>query len=889
VNDVHESRKASSLRLLNFWAQLGERYNRPLDEDDVIDLRDNSLVKDRGILRSAPTTYKVGCFAGDELPSDVNDASSDGGGIHTEDDYDDVDEIDAFAPEANISDELELEKEKLQVPRVQKLGPADTEDLREFLEAEQKRKELYGDLDEDDEETFNLRSLESGGDIEGLPETGDDAVESDIDKEGELLGLHGSEDEKDEHDDEDPGPSFSPRLASDNDSDDEFATWDFDSSTPMKRTAPYPRPSATEDIIDLTSSPLSSPSHSPADKSTGRGNRMFKPPVRPPSTARARSVPRSKPPSRRRSSMPPPPVPLPRPPVQQLLTPPLSSSSVVESTPEIVEGCDPTRFSASPSPSPSPPPRPKPRPRYKGATSVTSGDSGNSSHAIMSSLPRLDLAKSTDSPGRMKSASKEVLIPEVVIIRRSKSAGPAKSLWTKKPPLAPDNQDGKPTDNREENAVVEPVVPRKNKGKQREATSVEDLTASHTEKQGIRPIAGAGSRIVRSESPTYLEDPPHTTRSSRGRKRKRVISSSPQSEQSSRGESHPRIGRNSPSRLHRASTLGPPASQSKSDGVSERTPASSPLNSDAESDDDVERFARPPSRGHSRTPYTPSTDANAPPYMPPPSYHLRHGEQNVQYASTLPTDPQAVAQIAQLVGAYLLNAATGHNPVPGYPAAYPSPYSMQVPQWLPWTPTHRHRRSQRRDLSEMPSSDAASSFSSIPATPAHPHRYPYSFHPAFSGATLPPSSPPDSSGPSSPTDHSSPVARGRSKSKGRRVSFKLDDDDKPAPPKLPALDHEELSEASNAVQLRSRRGHGAKLHDDRPAVKNKGILREPSVEWKDKSAKSKKAKDKTRADDVSDSSSSEDLSVPARRGGRRHERGRTPGPQQERSSSALNS
>ena len=97
--DIHESRIASSQRLLNTWASLAERYNRPLDEDDIIDLRDGSIVKDRGFLRNAPKRFE---FAGDDVPSDANDASSDLGGVQTDDD---VDELDAFAPGADISGE----------------------------------------------------------------------------------------------------------------------------------------------------------------------------------------------------------------------------------------------------------------------------------------------------------------------------------------------------------------------------------------------------------------------------------------------------------------------------------------------------------------------------------------------------------------------------------------------------------------------------------------------------------------------------------------------------------------------------------------------------------------------------------------------------------------
>lgn len=84
-----------------------------------------------------------------------------------------------------------------------------------------------------------------------------------------------------------------------------------------------------------------------------------------------------------------------------------------------------------------------------------------------------------------------------------------------------------------------------------------------------------------------------------------------------------------------------------------------------------------------------------------------------------------------------------------------------------------------------PSSTAsASQFTpySYPATPRHPHTHPYVFDSGASVGTLPPSSPPGSPPPSSsPLRSNGPSRRAslvpRSRSRGRRVSFKLDGDD----------------------------------------------------------------------------------------------------------------
>lgn len=143
--------------------------------------------------------------------------------------------------------------------------------------------------------------------------------------------------------------------------------------------------------------------------------------------------------------------------------------------------------------------------------------------------------------------------------------------------------------------------------------------------------------------------------------------------------------------------------------------------------------------------------------------------------------PEAHAMIAQAFQSlsYLMTA-TGYvapnavsPPQGGWPQPPPAGYAPPYPEdghWPPYTPAHqRHFRD-------------TSGSSSAYNTPTHPHPYPRSYTPSFSGATLPPSSPPP---PSSPVEESSSGGRprslvvGRSKSRGRRVSFKLDEEDRP--------------------------------------------------------------------------------------------------------------
>ncbi|KAJ7043347.1 hypothetical protein C8F04DRAFT_1390163, partial [Mycena alexandri] len=72
------------------------------------------------------------------------------------------------------------------------------------------------------------------------------------------------------------------------------------------------------------------------------------------------------------------------------------------------------------------------------------------------------------------------------------------------------------------------------------------------------------------------------------------------------------------------------------------------------------------------------------------------------------------------------------------------------------------------------STAAPSPYYPYPTTPRHPHTHPYVFDSGESVGTLPPSSPPDSSPPPSSSPHR-PSLVSRSRSRGRRVSFELDD------------------------------------------------------------------------------------------------------------------
>ncbi|KAF9464168.1 hypothetical protein BDZ94DRAFT_1257174 [Collybia nuda] len=134
--DFQKAREASALRMLDVWSNLADRYSRPLDEDDIIDLNTGKVVKDRGVIRRS-RHWDLGCFA-----DDVGDEAEEG---DEEEDEDDIDELDSFAPQQSIGGQpLIVEEVTRNVPPVREMDPADAEDLKQFLEAERRRRETCG-------------------------------------------------------------------------------------------------------------------------------------------------------------------------------------------------------------------------------------------------------------------------------------------------------------------------------------------------------------------------------------------------------------------------------------------------------------------------------------------------------------------------------------------------------------------------------------------------------------------------------------------------------------------------------------------------------------------------------------------------------------------------
>jgi hypothetical protein len=248
--------------------------------------------------------------------------------------------------------------------------------------------------------------------------------------------------------------------------------------------------------------------------------------------------------------------------------------------------------------------------------------------------------------------------------------------------------------------------------------------------------------------------------------------------------------------------------------------------------------------------------------------------------------------------------ASGHTH-PAHPNAGPSPWPHSGPgplssyappslnshdtNWpshaIPTRPRHP-RRSDSFDSPTVASSSSPSISASTYTTPLRPHPHPYAFTPSLSNATLPPSSPDQTTSSSpytSPGDFGIPGSKslvsGRSRSRRRRVSFRIDDDllhdhegerHSLPPPRFEDHDDdiEELTSPSkHARAASSNLGRSASVRRESSfAPASKGKAKEiPTVPSRDES----------------ESEQEESPSRQAHSGGkvgRRFERGQTPGP-----------
>lgn len=240
--DFYQARFESTMRLKDAWAQLAERYARPLEEDDIIDLRDVKILKDRGVVRGLHAKSFGGSIS--ILDKPLNDASSEAGGAHN-DEEDDFDEIDSFSREARVPNRL-----KAQLKRVKPLRDLDSEDedLKDFLEAERRTREEFGPVDEEVDENLSEYLARLQEDVED--ESGDFG--------DKVIEIFGSSDEESEHQDFSRTITTRTHEDSDSEDEDELGRWVHDESTAIYEVVRTPTVPDVE-VIEIFDTPPSSP------------------------------------------------------------------------------------------------------------------------------------------------------------------------------------------------------------------------------------------------------------------------------------------------------------------------------------------------------------------------------------------------------------------------------------------------------------------------------------------------------------------------------------------------------------------------------------------------------------------------------------------------------
>ncbi|KAI8978683.1 hypothetical protein BD414DRAFT_516678 [Trametes punicea] len=310
----------------------------------------------------------------------------------------------------------------------------------------------------------------------------------------------------------------------------------------------------------------------------------------------------------------------------------------------------------------------------------------------------------------------------------------------------------------------------------------------------------------------------------RGRKRRRMSSSPPSDESPENSDVDSISLRSMSHRQSRRESL-----RTSGDHSDAAPPTSSPVRCVEEDERSPVRSSRNHSRARSAAPIPPLP--LYPPIYLPFSSRERGSTAGDAAGETEPVLPSQTAssdmplhQSRVMAWASFLMASGALPPLPPPPLTFGSgfhPGPSFSPYGFPSTPGHRRNQSDQYRNADWisPSSEAGPSRSSTYCTPTHfSPAYPYWFNPAYSSGTLPPSSPiPSSPIASSPVLRPASVPPGqRSKARGRRVSFKLDANDRPlsATPPTDAYDRDHTSDDEHAHAGGRSRSHSRGRRDD---------------------------------------------------------------------------
>ncbi|KAI9058338.1 hypothetical protein FKP32DRAFT_1688767 [Trametes sanguinea] len=410
-----------------------------------------------------------------------------------------------------------------------------------------------------------------------------------------------------------------------------------------------------------------------------------------------------------------------------------------------------------------------------------------------------------------------------------------------------------------------------------------------------QPVASSSRQSQPPPTRTVDESCSPQPKAPRGRKRRRV-SSSPSEDEDEAPEKviAPSRSLSVGSRKLSRRTVKP-APGYHSDAV---PPTSSPVRSNDEDDAPLACDDRYRSRARSEAPIPPFP-------LYPPVYHPFPPRQPELSASSGPADraesahpphhpypPMAphASHLLAWMSYFMASGALPPLPPPSHPPPAPG-FHHDVPfpsHGYPSTPSrgrHHSDQSHHRTFG-TPSSEAGPSHSSAYSTPAHySHAYPSWFDPGYSSGTLPPSSPiPSSVMDSSPSLRPASVPPGqRSKSRGRRVSFKLDGNVRALSP-TPSRDRQNNEESEEHYDA-----HASDDQHDYARGRSRSRGRRENTPMLPKNGKGKGKARAVSPSGESDDDGDEERKEPAERTvpdrGRPPPRARTPGPPSRREQS----
>ncbi|PPQ81265.1 hypothetical protein CVT25_015049 [Psilocybe cyanescens] len=885
--DVQKEREASKMRLFDVWASLAERYTVPVEEDDIINIQTGEITRDNGYLRKYKKLDFGAIALGDTAADDYSDIPED-----EEDEYD-LDELDAFADDvsefSNHEEEAQADEDLSEVamPPATVLNAADAEDLREFMNAERLRRELCGsDLDDEVEEGYSSPESDNDG-------TRINGARSEILYAPNRV-LSEEVEEQEEEEEETTGeteecviekavqdldrPAFLDLI-----SEDELDNWKVDDANIV-----YPIVKA-ERMSDHSHSDSDSEIEIVEDYNVSLASQSSKAPPQEQSYAPKTSIK-----SYSRSQV--------HKPLRQLYTPPQSNSS---SRPSATPFSDFIDLSGEPSPPQSPTARPK-------ISNTQFNTPRNDKHLV--STPRnihdtpvrhtnfAQLAKETGTRSASKMAPEVPLKPPmkkpkkkpksqpfVLLTPRQESgshkAEPNPSVASTSRDVAHKNevyQHDIPSPSKLSKGkgnVTEPVKEAKRpdsenchtssailKGKMRQQPHHNSISSDD---ESDDPLESSPSKLTRFGAPKGKPDTtkgsPKSTKSHKTktatpnherreafrqrqsssspvfRKRKRVSSNA--NSDFSDFASSDRMTESSPLKSNRSSTRSSTSSAITNNESHPQNPrkrsSSRRRHASTESDSDGGHDTES-SVSESGDPYL---HKKSHPGVNAPLPHSHHPYHHIPYTSShyppqeyqpLP-DPRAQLIITQAM--QQLSALVGASWAPSH-------HYMDGP--VPNTP---HRRHDGRPM--------GGPF----ITPTHhPHPYAYHYDPNLSNATLPPDSPEYNSSPTKSSSGHRKSLVGRSRSRGRRVSFNLEPDKQ-------RRAEVETDGYSSPTGMRSSK--------DFPKNERRGVSRGDEGDKKIGGQKQKREKTPGRRYELSDDDESD---IESERRGRGYARGQTPGP-----------